>query len=79
MTGAWLYAAAGPRLTRYDLDVDGAALAARESVLLPAGAMYLWRHATLPLLYVACSDGRPGRSGNAVRRRKIWETTSRKV
>lgn len=58
-----LYAAVGARLTRYDIDVEGAALAARESITLPAGVQYAWRHHARPLLYVACSDGRPGHAG----------------
>lgn len=59
----WLYAAVGPRLTRYEVDTERALLRACESVQLPAGVMYAWRHARLPLLYVACSDGGPGRHG----------------
>lgn len=63
MPAAWLYAAAGPRLAQYALDVEGAALAPRATLTLPAGVQYAWRHATLPLVYVACSDGGPGRHG----------------
>ncbi len=58
-----LYAAVGRRLTRYDVDVEGAALAERGTFDLPEGLQYLWRHASKPFLYAACSDGRPGFKG----------------
>ncbi len=57
-----LYAAVGRGLTRYDVDVEGAALAERGTFDLPEGLQYLWRHASKPFLYAACSDGRT--SGN---------------
>lgn len=64
-TGAtMLYAAVGARLTRYDMDVQAAALTERGAITLPAGVQYAWRHHALPLLYVACSDGRPGHGGS---------------
>ena len=62
---AALYAAIGPRLTQYDVDVEGATLTARGVLDLPAGVQYLWRHGTRPFVYAACSDGGPGKSGSA--------------
>lgn len=63
MGATMLYAAVGARLTRYDMDVEAATLTARGSITLPAGVQYAWRHHARPLLYVACSDGRPGHAG----------------
>ena len=58
-----LYAAVGPRLAHYEVDVEGAALRERGTLELPAGLMYAWPHATRRYLYAACSDGGPGRAG----------------
>ncbi len=63
MPNATLYAAIGARLTQYDIDVDAAALSERGAVTLPEGVQYLWRHAQKPVVYVACSDGKPGYAG----------------
>ena len=51
-----LYASIGPELTRYEVDVDGAALVKREAVTLPANVQYAWPHASRQYLYVASSD-----------------------
>lgn len=59
-----LYASIGERLTRYGVDVEAASLHGRETFVLPEGLQYLWRHATKPFLYAACSDGRPGFKGS---------------
>ncbi len=63
MVKSTLYAAIGPRLTQYDMDVEGAALTERGSITLPVGVQYAWRHASKPFLYVACSDGGLGKKG----------------
>ena len=55
-----LYAAVGPTLTRYDIDVDAATLAARESVTLPANIHYVVPHVSRRTLYVASSDSSSG-------------------
>ena len=55
-----LYAGVGPELTHYDLDVDGAGLVKRGSVLLTAGVQYAWPHASRQYFYVASSDRGPG-------------------
>ncbi len=55
-----LYASVGPELTHYDVDVEGASLARRETVGLPANVQYAWPHASRRLLYVATSDSASG-------------------
>lgn len=63
MPSSTLYAAIGPRLTQYDMDVESATLTERGTITLPVGVQYAWRHATKPFLYVACSDGGLGKAG----------------
>ena len=58
------HASVGNRLTRYEVDVAGAALTAAESVELPEIVQYLWPHPSRPVVYVASSNGGPGRSGD---------------
>lgn len=60
-----LYASAGSTLFHYDIDIEAATLALRDSVALPHGLQYAWRHPRLAFLYVACSNGSPGVPGNA--------------
>ena len=55
-----LYANVGADLTRYDVDVAGAALTKRETVTLPAAVQYAWPHASRRFLYVASSSSAPG-------------------
>ncbi|MEZ5401788.1 MAG: beta-propeller fold lactonase family protein [Bryobacteraceae bacterium] len=54
-----LYAAVGTELTRWTVDVGGAALEKRESVRCPASIQYAWPHPSRKYLYVAWSDGGP--------------------
>jgi 6-phosphogluconolactonase (cycloisomerase 2 family) len=54
---AALYASAGPELTQYAVDADGASLVKGASVLLPANVQYAWPHPSRKYLYVAWSDG----------------------
>jgi 6-phosphogluconolactonase len=65
--GVALYASVGAELTQYDVDVDGAALAKRGVVTLPANVQYAWPHASRRYLYVASSNSAPGSgpAGNA--------------
>ena len=58
-----LYAAIGPELTHYDVDVGGARLTRRATVTLPANIHYCWPHASRPILYVASSDSASGIGG----------------
>src|SRR5277367_6533374 len=55
-----LYASVGNELTRYDIDVAGAALTRRASISLPANVHYAWPHAAQPFLYVPTSDSASG-------------------
>ena len=55
-----LYANVGADLTHYDVDVAGAELTKRETVILPAGVQYAWPHASRRYLYVATSNSAPG-------------------
>lgn len=54
-----LYAAVGPELTLYDVDIDAATLVKRTSVTLPANVQEAWPHPSKPLLYVAWSTTLP--------------------
>ena len=58
------YASVGPELSLYDLDVDGASLAKKNAVKLPADVQYAWPHPSKRFFYVASSNGQPG--GGAV-------------
>ena len=58
------YAAVGPALTLYDLDVEAAAVTRRGTVSLPANVQYAWQHPTGRWLYVASSDGGPAQRGS---------------
>src|SRR5262249_893602 len=51
-----LYANVGADLTRYEVDVDGASLTARETVTMPGAVQYAWPHASRRYLYVATSN-----------------------
>jgi 6-phosphogluconolactonase len=52
-----LYAAAGAKLTQYDVDAEGASLVKRSSIQLPANVQYAWPHPLRKYFYVAWSDG----------------------
>ena len=58
-----LYAAIGPELTHYEVDVAGASLARRGTVSLPANVHYAWPHASRQFLYVASSNSASGIGG----------------
>lgn len=58
-----LYAAVGPALTHYAVDVEGAALTRRGTVTLPANIHYCWPHANRRYLYCAASDSASGVGG----------------
>jgi len=55
-----LYANVGADLTHYDVDVAGAELIKRETVMLPAAVQYAWPHASRRYLYLASSSSAPG-------------------
>jgi 6-phosphogluconolactonase len=52
-----LYAAVGPSLTLYQIDLDGAGLSRQGTVMLSANVQYAWRHPSAPFLYVVTSNG----------------------
>src|SRR3989442_7469636 len=54
-----LYAAVGPELTLYDVDIDAATLVKRTSVPLPASVGEAWPHRWNRWLYVAWSPAGP--------------------
>ena len=58
------YASVGPELSLYDIDVEGAALAKRSAVTLPANVQYAWPHPSRQYFYVVSSNGGPGVAGD---------------
>jgi len=58
-----LYAAVGPQLTHYAVDVEGASLIRQAIVTLPANIHYCWPHASGRHLYAASSDSASGIGG----------------
>lgn len=70
-----LYAAVGPELTHYDVDVDGASLVRHATVTLPANIHYCWPHAARPILYVASSDSASGVGGPVGRNHHVTALT----
>jgi 6-phosphogluconolactonase (cycloisomerase 2 family) len=52
-----LYAAVGPELSRYEVDVVNATLTKRESAILPDNVQYAWPHPSGRYIYVAWSNG----------------------
>jgi 6-phosphogluconolactonase (cycloisomerase 2 family) len=51
-----LYAAVGPELTAYSVDIEGATLAKQASVTLPQNVQEAWPHPSRRYLYVAWSN-----------------------
>jgi 6-phosphogluconolactonase (cycloisomerase 2 family) len=60
-----LFASVGSDLAWYDVDVEGARLARRGSVTLPAAVQEAWPHPSRRYLYVAWSDRGPGSPASA--------------
>ena len=58
-----LYAAAGPELTAYKVDVESATLVKQASVTLPQNVQEAWPHPSRRYLYVAWSNNVPGAEG----------------
>lgn len=56
-TRSVLYAAAGPEVTVYRVDAEGAALAKVSSIRLPANVQYAWQHPSKKYFYIVWSDG----------------------
>jgi 6-phosphogluconolactonase len=62
---AVFYSSVGPQLTLHHIDVAACTLARQGTTKMPANVQYAWRHPTLPVLYVASSDGAAGLGGAA--------------
>jgi len=58
------YASVGPALSLFDIDIEGAALHKRGTVMLPANIQYAWPHPSRRTLYVVSSTGGPGIAGD---------------
>jgi 6-phosphogluconolactonase (cycloisomerase 2 family) len=58
------YAAVGPELTVYGVDVDNATLVRRSTVTTPANIQYAWPHPSKAYFYVVSSNGGPGAAGD---------------
>ena len=58
-----LYAAIGPELIHYAVDIEAATLEKRGTIALPANVHYCWPHASRRFLYVASSDSASGVGG----------------
>ena len=58
-----LYAALGPELTAYSVDVEAATLSRRASLMLPENVQEAWPHPSRRYLYVAWSNNARGASG----------------
>src|SRR5438132_14168649 len=54
-----LYSAVDDVLTHYDVNVEAATLAPRESITLAAKVQYAWPHPSRRYLYVSTSNGGP--------------------
>jgi 6-phosphogluconolactonase (cycloisomerase 2 family) len=56
-TRSVLYATAGPELTAFRVDTEGAELTKMSSIRLPANVQYAWQHPSKKYLYIVWSDG----------------------
>ena len=56
----FLYAAAGPELSTYDVGATNGTLIKRSSVTLPFAVQYVWHHPSTRFLYAAWSNGMQG-------------------
>ncbi len=67
MSKTVLYAAVGPDITLYDMDVETGTLTAKGTVSAPANVQYVWPHASRRFLYVVSSDSASGMAGGGTR------------
>ena len=63
MTTTYLYSALGATLTQYQIAASDGALTPLSDIVLPSDVQYCIKHPTKALMYVACSDGGPGKAG----------------
>ena len=65
MSKSVLYSAVGEELTRYEVDVESATLARRETIAVPAVVQYAWPHPSRRYFYVTTSNRGSGAGMNA--------------
>ncbi|CAN1506888.1 COG2706 3-carboxymuconate cyclase [Burkholderiaceae bacterium] len=58
-----LYGAVGTTLTQYQIGFSDGTLTPLSHIALPSDVQYCVKHPTKALLYAACSDGGPGKTG----------------
>ena len=58
------YSSVGGDLTLYEMNIEAASLAKRNTVTVPANIQYAWPHPSAPYLYVVSSVGGPGVASN---------------
>ncbi len=63
MTTTYLYGALGRTLTQYQIGASDGTLKTLSHIVLPSDVQYCVKHPTKALLYMACSDGGPGKVG----------------
>lgn len=63
MTTTYLYGALGATLTQYQIGASDGSLTPLSNIVLPSDVQYCVKHPTKALIYVACSDGGPSKSG----------------
>jgi 6-phosphogluconolactonase (cycloisomerase 2 family) len=63
MKTTYLYGALGTTLTQYQIDASDGSVKSLSRIVLPSDIQYCVKHPTKALLYVACSDGGPGKAG----------------
>lgn len=64
MSQAKFYQGVGPVLAVWEPDAAALSLTRLSEARLAANVQYVWRHPTLPVLYVATSNGGPRRAGD---------------
>lgn len=63
MTTTCLYGALGATLTQYQIGASDGSLTPLSNIVLTSDVQYCVKHPTKALIYVACSDGGPGKAG----------------
>src|SRR5881409_760060 len=58
------YQSVGDRVTHWDVDVESATLARRDTLSVPSNVQYVWPHPSRKYLYVSTSDAASGNAPN---------------
>lgn len=61
-----LYGAVGTTLTQYQIGNADGSLTPLSHIVLPSDVQYCVEHPTKAILYAACSDGGPGKTGTKI-------------